>query len=65
MTEATEIALLFSRDPLKHTDQDIDAMIAKMRESRHLFNSGAAPKAKAKPKSDIAQAALDLDDLNL
>lgn len=63
--EQTDISILFARDPLKHTEQDIDRIIAKMREARHTFNSAptrgaAAPKAAAKP-SPLAGMKLDLD----
>lgn len=45
------ISELFERDPLQHTKEDIDAIIAEMREKRNLFNTEGA-KAKAKPKAD-------------
>lgn len=62
MSDATDIALLFSRDPLKHTDQDIDAMIAKMRSARHLFNAPASKPAK-EPKQK--PGAIDLSALDI
>lgn len=37
--QKTDINELFSRDPLDLTDDDIDEIIAAMRERRHLFNS--------------------------
>lgn len=61
----TDINELFSRDPLKLTNEDIDAIILHMREKRAQFNSGAlTPKKKAEPKLTTAQSAalkLNLD----
>jgi hypothetical protein len=59
----TDITLLFTKDPLQHSEQDIDAIIAKLREQRHAFNS-AVPKAKAAPKGAPA-AKIDLGGLSL
>lgn len=44
----TDINELFSRDPLKLSDQDIDAIIEEMRKKRHMFNSAPSPKAASK-----------------
>jgi hypothetical protein len=49
----TDIATLFARDPLKHTREDVDAIIAKMREARHTFN--LAGKTPAQPKLTKAE----------
>jgi alpha-D-ribose 1-methylphosphonate 5-triphosphate synthase subunit PhnG len=42
----TDINELFSRDPLKLTNENIDQIIAEMRKRRHLYIAGPA-KAKA------------------
>jgi len=42
----TDINELFSRDPLKLTDENIDEIIAYMRKRRHLYIAGPA-KSKA------------------
>jgi hypothetical protein len=59
----TDIAKLFATDPLKHSEKDIEAIIAKMREARHQFNTAAArPKTPAKqPDKDVTKLSLDLD----
>lgn len=59
----TDITTLMIRDPLKHTEQDIDLIIAKLREQRHLFNSPTAKTPKA-PKGAPAPS-IDLTDLSL
>lgn len=63
MMADTDIAKLFATDPLKHSDKDIEAIIAKFREARHQFNTAAAaPKAPAKQKDkDVSKISLDLD----
>jgi len=72
--DQTPIAILFARDPLKHTDQDIDRIIEKMRADRHTFNNSpkpaagaAAPKLTAKEKAAVdgvgSKLKLDLGDL--
>jgi hypothetical protein len=47
----SDIALLFARDPLELTDQDLDVIIAKFREARSSFGNAPAQKPAAKPKS--------------
>lgn len=66
-----DMATLFARDPAELTRPDIDSIILRMREARHLFNTGA-PKAKAPAKLTKGQAAakklnldLDLGDIGL
>jgi hypothetical protein len=64
--QETDISILFARDPLKHTDQDIDRIIAKMREARHTFNSTPARAASSGPKltakeQDASKLSLKLD----
>jgi len=44
----TDINELFSRDPLKLSDSDIDRIIMEFRKRRHIFNSNPAA-AAAKP----------------
>lgn len=51
----TDINELFSRDPLKLTDDNIDEIIEEMRAKRHLFNSGAGTVKKAPAKSKLAK----------
>lgn len=54
----------FSLRPSDVTDADIDALISKIREMRHTFNTTAkpasAPKAKAKPASEAQQTIMRL-----
>jgi hypothetical protein len=62
----TDVNELFSRDPMKLTEQDIDAIIENMRAKRHAFNSMPATKSgkPAAPKLTDAQkkaTAIDLD----
>lgn len=64
MNDHTDIALLFARDPLKMTNEDIDALIAAMREKRHLFTSAPAAKGSklTKKESEVAdKLSLKLD----
>ena len=63
MNEAADLALLFARDPLQHTDQDIDRIISKMREARSQFN--IRPATAAKPASKAKPIAGGLDGLDL
>lgn len=56
----TDISLLMLKDPLQHTEQDIDAIIQKMREQRHTFNSGVKTAKTAKTTA----AAVDLKDIS-
>lgn len=53
MTEAveTDINLLFNRDPLSLTDDDIDKIIMEYRKRRASFNAAPAVAAGAKGKS--------------
>jgi hypothetical protein len=61
----TDIARLFATDPLKHTTEDIDAMIERFRSARHLFNSGnataARPKTLTAGEKKVSQLGLTLD----
>lgn len=68
LNAAQDIARLFSMDPLKHTEQDIDAIIAKIREARSMFNTtGKAPSPVKPAASKKVKEVLDIDigDLNL
>lgn len=59
---------LFSRDPLKLSDQDIATIVAKFREQRAKWNvaqaaepkTAKAPKAPKKPAITLTEADLDL-----
>lgn len=58
----TDITELFSRDPLKLTNDNIDEIIAEMRKRRHLYNSSPAQLAKGSSTTltDKQQAASKL-----
>jgi len=57
----TDINELFSRDPLKHTNENIDEIIAEMRKRRHLYKSGPAqPKAASTTLTEKQKAASSL-----
>lgn len=56
----TDIALLFARDPLDLSKQDIEEIVNKMRASRHAFNLGNAKAGSTKPKT---QKQKDADEL--
>lgn len=64
----SDMAELFSRDPLNHTRESIDEIIAYYREARKNFNlgeksAGKTPKAKAEKAAGPKLTALDLDEL--
>lgn len=64
----TDIAELFSRDPLEHSDKDLDMIIAKLRESRSQFALGNAKAGSMKPasaKTKQAQSLIEKLDLKL
>ena len=65
-TPQNDITTLFSIDPLKLTNENVDQIIEEMRKKRHLFQAGGSV-TKAKPKTTPKQqAALKLDlDLDL
>lgn len=54
----TPIAELMARDPLKLSTQDLDAIIADLRNSRHRFNV-ADDKTIGKPAARKSKAQLD------
>ena len=59
--EITDINVLFSRDPLSLTDDDIDKIILEFRKRRHMFNSApAATAAKTKTLTDKEKAVSSL-----
>lgn len=60
----TDIAVLFARDPEKMSDADIDAIIAAMREKRHLFVQGPQEKKPTLTKKEAA-VQKDLSNLSL
>ena len=55
----SELSELFARDPLALSDQDIETIVKKMRESQASFELGLRapvaerPKRVAKPKEDL------------
>lgn len=63
--ENTDINELFSRDPLKLTDEDITKIILEFRKRRNLFNANpaaaAAPKKLTAKESAAASLKIDLD----
>ena len=60
-----DIAVLFARDPLKHSDEDIDRIIKKFRDARSTFKAtGKAPTAKKAGKKPAVEVdASSLGDL--
>lgn len=68
MTEATtDINELFSRDPLKLTNEDIKKIVEVYREKRKLFNANpaAVKSRKAPPKQAEKLKGLDLSNIKL
>ena len=61
----TDIAELFARDPLELSAQNLDQIIARLREQRSQFNLGNAMAGSMKPKTEkqktIASLAEKLD----
>lgn len=58
----TDIAMLFSRDPLDLSKQDISEIIEEMRKSRHAFNAGNSKAGSTKPKTEAQKTILALTD---
>lgn len=56
----TDIAELFSRDPLELSEQDLDQIIARFREARGQYNRGNAMAGNTKPKTAKQKQVLDL-----
>ena len=63
----SEISELFDRDPLKLSDQDIGAIVARMREAQTQYELGIKAPVAPKPKSAKAVKATKdlLSDLGL
>lgn len=63
----TDIALVFARDPLEHTDEDITKIIEHYREKRKLFKlGGEKPPAKlTKREAEVKSSGLSLKDLDI
>lgn len=65
----SDIAELFSRDPLSLTNEDLNEIVTHFRKCRAQFNLGVTNAGSTKPKSEKAKAAdalasnlnLDLD----
>ena len=51
----SDIAELFSRDPLSLTNDDISLIITEMRKSRNNFNAGNMKAGNTKPKTEKQQ----------
>lgn len=58
----TDVSELFTRDPLSLSEQDLDAIIAKLREQRSQFNLGNAKAGSMKPKTEKQKAISSLSD---
>lgn len=56
----TDIAELFSRDPLDLGDQDIGRLVDKFREMRGQYSLGNAMAGSTKPKTAKQKQTLDL-----
>jgi hypothetical protein len=70
MTEPVvqDIQVLFNKDPLQLTEDDITAIITKFRSSRDMFNAGnmkAGSTKVAKPSKDAIVTNISLSDLGL
>ncbi len=58
----TSITELFARDPLSLSEQDIDIIIAKFRESRKAFNLGNVKAGSTKPPTATQKKTMELKD---
>lgn len=62
----SDIATLFARDPLSHTDADIDSIIAHFRQARVTFNlTGKVAPKEGKAVEDMKKAGLSLNDIDI
>lgn len=63
----SDIAELFRRDPLKLTTEDLDTIIASLRQARTQFTLAGKTEAKAKPAkaAKTPLGTLDLSSLGL
>ena len=64
--QPTDINELFSRDPMKLTDDDITKIVAEFRKRRAMFNSNpaaatAAPKKLTEKQKAISSLKIELD----
>lgn len=61
----SDIAELFSRDPLSYTEEDLTVIVEEMRKSRKQFNLGNLKAGSTKPKTakqkSLEALASDLD----
>jgi hypothetical protein len=55
-----DLSLLFARDPLDLTREDLAEIVDKMRASRKAFNLGNAKAGSTKPKTEKQKAADEL-----
>jgi len=62
---STELAELFDTDPLKLTDQNLEAIIARMQQAQAQYELGVKPTPIAPKPKKPAKATLDLKDLGL
>lgn len=61
----SDIAILMATDPLKHSEADIDAIIAKYRSASSVFKTGAVAKAEKPAKKSLSKVDLSGIDLDL
>lgn len=61
----SELSELFARDPLGLTDQDLDVIIARMREAQAQHELGIKAPVAARPKAPSKKTADLLKDLGL
>ena len=64
----SELAELFSRDPMSYTKQNLDEIIARLREARAQFNlTNISPKKSASkvPAAPKSTTPINLDDLDI
>ncbi len=58
----SDIADLFNLNPLEHTNETIDAIVADMRKRRGQFNLGNMSAGRTKPKAK-SEKQMELDNL--
>ena len=63
----SDLAILFTRDPLTLTQSDLSTIVNEMRKSRHQFNAGNMKAGSTKPQTEkqkslaALSASLNLD----
>lgn len=57
--EAADLNEIFERDPLEYTDQDLEIIIAAMRDKRYRFNQGDLKAGTVKHKTPKALEGVD------